>query len=1041
MTREKRNNSEQATFACPPSEYRGAPFWAWNAKLDQNELSAQIDCFRQMGLGGFFMHSRSGMATEYLGEEFMARVRDCIDYAEKCGMKAYLYDEDRWPSGSAGGYVTREKAYRQKQVCLSRKSPEEFAAMYDRDEREPKFLAAYDIEFDERDRLARYKTINENEGARGEKWFAYALNKPRCGYHNGYTYADTMNAAAVDKFIAVTYEAYKNAAGEKFGKSVPAIFTDEPNYGRFTFKQFARDGEDAFFPWSESVRSVYAEKYASDVIATLPELVWNLHGDAPSTARYRYYATVSELFASAFCDRIGRWCRESGIAFTGHVLDEPTLTSQMCAVGDAMRAYREFTLPGVDMLCNDTEFTTVKQAQSAARQYGRAGVASEMYGVTGWDFDFRGHKFQGDWQAALGVTLRVPHLAWLGMAGSAKRDYPASIGCQSAWYKEYPYIEDHFARLNVALTEGKPIVNVAVIHPVESAWIAAGVREHTSQAVNALETGFANITEWLLRGQIDFDFVSESLLPDLYRESETDLCVGEMRYKAVIVPPLVTIRQTTVNALAAFVKKGGKALVCGACPACVDGALSDGAQALWRSAQSVAFTEADILGALQDEREIAVYGSDGCRKRDVIYALRERGSGRWLFLAHCDMPSRTDGKDCARDELTVKIKGAYSASRYDTISGKIETIPCAHTTNGETEIPLVSYPFDSFLLRLTPCAARGPAPRPAETKRTETAGMQITVPDFVHFTLGEPNVLVLDMPAWSRDGKTYEPREEILRIDKKLRQELNYPLADGEDMQPWCLPEKEPTEFVYLRFTVESEIKAPCRLGYEKAQAVWWNGKKIEVRDCGFYVDKAIRTMPLPPLKKGTNELTVLAPISERVSLENYFLLGDFGVRVTGPHACITELPEKLAFGSVTGQGLPFYGAEITYRVPFACNGGDVTVTADEYAGALIAARLDGKEAGRIVLPPYRLTVPDVAAGEHLLELTLYASRQNTFGALHAAAPVRWKGPEMWYTENNLWAYEYRLTDAGILKSPTVYIRNRQRKINKFSEENVHDKM
>ena len=546
---------KEAIFQNPTSEYRGAPFWAWNTKLRKEELCEQIDCFREMGFGGFFMHSRSGMATRYLGEEFLSRVQDCIAYAEENEMKAYLYDEDRWPSGSAGGYVTREKSYRQKQICFSMKCPQEFRKEYGSKEREPCFLSAYDIELDEKGRLAGYERIAGETEAVHEKWYVYVLSKPCCGYHNGYTYADTMNPVAVDAFLDSTYQVYKNTLGGKFGTSVPAIFTDEPNYGRFTFKKFARDGEDAFFPWSEGVSGAYRERYGRDVLEALPELIWNRMDDAPSTARYRFYAVISELFASSYCDRIGRWCCGNGITFTGHVLDEGALLSQMCAVGDAMRTYREFTLPGVDMLCNDTEFTTAKQAQSAAHQYGRRGIASELYGVTGWEFDFRGHKFQGDWQAAMGVVLRVPHLAWLSMAGSAKRDYPASIGCQSAWYKEYSYIENHFARLNVALTEGKPVVRAAVLHPLESAWIMAGVREHTSMAVEALETQFQNITQWLLRGQIDFDFISESLLWELYRENDSGFCIGKMRYDAVVVPPLVTIRQTTIRALLDFAGK------------------------------------------------------------------------------------------------------------------------------------------------------------------------------------------------------------------------------------------------------------------------------------------------------------------------------------------------------------------------------------------------------------------------------------------------------------------------------------------------------
>lgn len=1005
----------------PPGQYRAAPFWAWNTKLDAKELLHQIDCFYEMGLGGFFMHSRAGMATEYLGKEFINCVRLCAEYAKKKGMVACLYDEDRWPSGFAGGFVTREKTFRQKQICVSKKAPKEFFTCYGLDERDPYCISAYDIVFDQSDRIHGYKTIDTRDFAEGEKWYAYVLNKPCCGYHNGYTYTDTFNPAAVDTFIETTHEKYKREVGELFGKTIPAIFTDEPNYGRFTFKKFARDGEDTFLPWSECVREAYTEQYNDDIVDYIPELVWNLPEGEVSSVRYRYYKTISNVFATSYCDRIGKWCSDNGIALTGHVLDEPTLSSQMCAVGDAMRCYKNFDIPGVDMLCNDIEFTTVKQAQSIAHQYGRKGVMSELYGVSGWDFDFRGHKFQGDWQAALGVTLRVQHLAWLGMAGSAKRDYPASIGCQSAWYREYSYIENHFARLNVALTQGEPVVNVAVLHPIESAWLTAGVCEQTADERIAMDERFKSLTEWLLRGQIDFDYVCESLLAELYSESEEGFCVGKMKYSAIVVPPVITLRKTMIDALLCFADNGGKVIVSGDCPEYADGEKSDKAAAVWEKAKRVNFTENDILESLQAEREVAVYDENGGRKRNLIYTMRVCGGDKWLFIAHCDMPVRFDGADCVAEHLTIRIRGEYDVTLYDTVSGAIKEMPCSHT-KGYTTVWITCYAFDSLLFELTPRTSCDSAVQEEKKARNDAERQEIVLPDFVEYALAEPNVLVLDMCEWSLDGIDYTRREEVLKIDKKIRETFGYPIANGEDVQPWCVPDKTPDTFVYLKFIVECETDADCLLGFEQAQSVWLNGKEADSTERGFYVDRAIHTMPLPPLHKGKNELVIRAPVSERVSLENYFLLGDFGVRAVGSHSYIVKRPEKISFGSVVNQGLPFYGAGITYKVPFACDEGDITVTADEYAGALIAVRLDGKEVGKIVLPPYEISIPYVPAGKHILELTLYASRINTFGALHLTAPLYWKGPNMWYTENNLYSEEYRLTDIGIMKKPKLQI-------------------
>ncbi len=304
--RNRTDRLEKETFEHPPAWFRGAPFWAWNTTLDRQELLWQIDRLKEMGFGGFFMHSRSGMATEYLSGEFMELVRACAEHGKEAGMLPCLYDEDRWPSGAAGGYVTEEKKYRQKTVCLSREEPEAMEARFAGEEREPRLLAVYDVRFDGEDRLEDYRMTEPGEPAQGERWYLYTMLKPLTGWHNGFTYLDTMNAEAVDAFIDVTYRAYKRELGGEFGEGIPIIFTDEPNYGEIRMKEFARDGKMAEFPWTQTFRETFRQRFGYDMVECMPELVWNKKGDEPSTARYHFYAHASELFAE-----IGRAsCRE-----------------------------------------------------------------------------------------------------------------------------------------------------------------------------------------------------------------------------------------------------------------------------------------------------------------------------------------------------------------------------------------------------------------------------------------------------------------------------------------------------------------------------------------------------------------------------------------------------------------------------------------------------------------------------------------------------------------------------------------------------------
>ena len=163
-------------FKNPTAEYRGAPFWSWNTKLDKESLLMHIEAFEKMGLGGFNMHARVGLATEYLGKEFMEMVKFCTEKAKEKGLYAWLYDEDKWPSGFAGGKVTKEAKYRQRYLVFTvNKSESTKDSKLAAETGKPFLLACYDVKIDADSFLESYKLIDENEEAKGDKWYVYAI--------------------------------------------------------------------------------------------------------------------------------------------------------------------------------------------------------------------------------------------------------------------------------------------------------------------------------------------------------------------------------------------------------------------------------------------------------------------------------------------------------------------------------------------------------------------------------------------------------------------------------------------------------------------------------------------------------------------------------------------------------------------------------------------------------------------------------------------------------------------------------------------------
>lgn len=1017
----KKNNAgkfDMELFKSPTAEYRGVPFWSWNCKLEKDELLCQIDCLREMGFGGFNMHARSGLDTEYLGDEFMSHVFECTEYAEKNNMLAWLYDEDRYPSGAAGGIVTRKIKNRQKFITFTTADTKTVSAEEYLKTGKPCFIACFDIVLNPEGTLKSYNLIDRSGRAKGVKWYVFACMSEETGWYNNQTYVDMMDKNAIREFIDTTHEQYKKAVGDKFGFSVPAIFTDEPQIKIKGQKKFSADLSDVILPWTYDFADTFRDAYGYDLIGHLPELVWELPNHAPSKARYHYHDHICERFTQAFSDQCGEWCEENGLFFSGHVMAEETLHSQTSALGEAMRLYRSFTIPGIDILCDNIELSTAKQAQSVAHQYGREGVLSELYGVTGWDFDFRGHKFQGDWQAALGVTVRAPHLSWVTMKGCAKRDYPASINYQSPWYKEYSYIENHFARLNTVLTRGKPMVKVGVIHPIESFWLSFGPSDVTSAVCDEMEENFSALINRLLFGMIDFDFISESLMSSLYRKTDSAILrLGEMEYDTIVVPDLRTIRRSTLDILNEFKNNGGKVIFIGKYPVCVDAVVSDGARVLFDKSVSLPTASISLLNELSDERFVSVYEANGKMTDNLIHTLRADDNKKCLFIAHA---KKDENPDITKPrQIEIVVNGMYKPIILDTVSGDTKEIEY-RADKGKTVIYHTLYNNDSLLLELSPSGQ-------GELKRREEKNETVSVIDFkeaVEFERDEPNVAVLDIAEYSFDGKEYYPKEEILRVDKKIREKLNFPLADGEDIQPWAMEKEEIINCAYLRFTFESEFEAECMLCYEELTEATLNGVNIPVEKDGWYADKQLFTMRLPKLKKGTNELVVRVPVGKSVSIENFLLLGEFDVELQGCNIRIKEQREKIAFGSIVNQGMPFYGGNITYKTKIKLEkSGDIKVRVSRYRGALIRVYVDGKDMGEIVFAPYEKEIKNLSEGEHNIELKLFGTRINTFSALHNCnSSEKWKGPSYWYSTGDSWSYEYCLKETGILASPIIEI-------------------
>ena len=611
------------------------------------------------------------------------------------------------------------------------------------------------------------------------------------------------------------------------------------------------------------------------------------------------------------------------------------------------------------------------------------------------------------------------------MAGEAKRDYPASIHYQSPWHLKYSLVEDHFARLNTALTRGKPIVKVGVIHPIESYWLHWGPEEQTALLRQSIEENFQYLTQWLLFGGIDFDYISESLLPELCNEATAPLKVGEMEYDVILVPGCETLRSTTYERLEAFQAAGGKLIFIGKPPMLEDARSSSRGMKLAEMTNCIEYDRGVILSALESERLVEFRNQTGALTNNLLYQMRKDGEGQWLFVAHGVEPYNKHISNY--QDLRIRIKGKWKAQIYNTQNGEIEDINQKICDNC-TELSYRMYDYDSLLVWLEPASEEDTA----FSRKTDGQDMDIsklTVPRTVAYTLSEPNALLLDCAQYALDDGDWQPEEEIIRIDDTCREQMGWPSRRTVVAQPWAEEREAVCHTLHLRWHIFSDIEySGAQLAIEDAEvlSLRFNGSNISNKVTGWYVDKSIKTIEIPTIVIGENILEADIPFAKHTNVEWAYLLGDFGVEVCGRNTRIISKKKELAFGSITTQGLPFYGGNITYHIPIETPEGEVKLRSGYYIGAMQEASMDNGKIIPMIYPPYTVDMGYVNAGKHTLDLTFYGHRRNSFGPIHLAdLKHKWIGPGVWHSSGEKWCYEYMISEEGIIVAPEIMLLKR----------------
>lgn len=709
-------------FQNPPTEYSTGPLWVWNDMLTDEQIRSTLRDLAQQKVKQVWVHPRPGLMTPYLSDQWFHLWDVALDEAKRLDINVWIYDENSYPSGFAGGWVPElmpESRGRGLKWTESQSPPTW----------ETNLLAVFLLkDGTAEDVTAKVKT---GEAAGEGRYLAASVQRAKNSPWNAARcYVDLLYPGVTEKFLEVTLEPYRKHFGKEFGKRIPGSFTDEP--------ELTPAGG---WPWTEDLPAQFQKRWGYDLIESLASLKAEV-GDW-KRVRNNYFQTLLDLFIERWGKPYFDYCAKHNLEFTGHYWEHGWPSCIGVPDNMAMSAWQQ--RPGIDILMNRYEENThaqfgnvraCREISSLANQFGRRTLV-EVYGAGGWDLRFEDMKRIGDWLEVLGVNTLNQHVDYITIRGARKRDHPQSFSYHEPWWDAYHVSAEYLARLSAALTQGEQINRILVLEPTTTAWMYQG----NEAKLKPIGDSFFKLLMSLEAAQIEYDLGCEDVIARHGSVNGQQFRVGQRNYDVVVLPPHTENLDARVADLGEqFLAAGGKVVCFGDAPSRLNGSESSRvAEAVNEPGWLTAKVEDAVSVLSQWNRNSEFQIHRGPDDRGILFHMRRQlADGQLLFLVNTSIESPSAG------EISSTLKGI---EQWDPYTGRAKPYSFNGSQSGVTasfKLP----PSGSLLLFLSDKPGKPTPP----ASREAVVVLPAIGPTFVHRL--EPNVLTLDYVDITAGGET-----------------------------------------------------------------------------------------------------------------------------------------------------------------------------------------------------------------------------------------------------------------------------------------------
>jgi len=983
----------QEAFSMPDKEFRSAPLWVWNTSMTTDDVDRMLSQLKEQGFGGAFVHPRPGLETEYLSEDWFSLWQYSVEKGKELGLDIWIYDENSYPSGFAGGHVPNEmpESYNQGQ-CLIGAVKETVPD------------SCYMCLLREGDSFTDItSSINDYRNKKGTYYvYQLGMNTPST-WTGGFPYVDLMVKGVTEKFIDVTMKGYEKTFGKELGTVVKGVFTDEPNIN-------IHSPYSGHYRWTPDLFETFQKRWGYDMRPNWPLLAEE--NGKWKKLRHDYYATLLQLFIDRWSKPWYEYTESKHLLWTGHYWEHgwPALEEGP----DNMAMYAWHQMPAIDMLFNqynDNSCTaqfgnvrSVKELSSVANQKGRVRTLSETYGGGGWDMSFTDFKRLGDWEFALGVNFMNQHLSHSTITGVRKYDYPPVFTSISPWWEDYHYLNDYFARLSLVLSQGKQQNDWLILEPTTTLWMYARNGE-----IWNIGNSFQQFITTLEKGQVEYDLGSEDIIKDCGSVRGDCFRIGLGKYHTVILPPgMENLERPTLELLKKFVSNGGR-LIAVERPTHIDGEEQPNElENLFAQSMTNADNADKILDLYRQECSMKCLS---LQSSDLFHHRRIYDDGQLLFFANASLEKNADasfslpGKHLYRmdaltgaiysvqetegKEVTIDVHLAPAASALYFVSER----PVLTTSIQEMEQPLVE---GKELISSSEMEIR---PIKDNAFNLDFCTLQVDEENYGELYTKEANSRL-----WSHFGMP-DPWESAVQFRHDILDRDTF--TTGNIAINYTFNITEQIDLSSLHFIVERPDIWEVSLN---GTPLSYTPDTLLDARCGDYHTADGAHMGINTLTLHRKTMSIHAEIAP------VMLLGNFSVNPAQKGWEIVA-PRTLTLGEWVSQGYPEYPWDIAYRKTYqvADTSKAYTLQLGEWNGTDAQVWVNGKQVGIISFPPYQMNLSSyLTEGENEVEVRIIGSMKNLYGG-HYSRDRGVMGPGSWNgVQQQASGSAYDLFDYGL---------------------------